>query len=70
MLSVSGPVPLTVNDFWRMIWEHDVSKIVMLSNLVEDGKVYVDNYSHQCRTFSPLTIYESERNIKSWRNML
>ena len=34
-----GPLQNTVDDFWRMVWEHRVSAIVMLCQLEENGKV-------------------------------
>ena len=34
-----GPVPHSVNDFWRMIWEYEVRTIAMLTNLEERGRV-------------------------------
>ena len=29
----------TIADFWRMIWENEVSVVVMLANVIEAGKV-------------------------------
>ena len=34
-----GPTKEMINDFWRMIWQVDSGKIVMLANLTEDDKV-------------------------------
>ena len=34
-----GPMNNTITDFWRMIWEHRCSCIIMLCPLEEMGKV-------------------------------
>ena len=34
-----GPLKHTVDDFWRMVWEHRASTIMMLCQLEEKGKV-------------------------------
>ena len=35
-----GPNKTSVADIWRMVWQLDVDKIVMLTNPVENGKVH------------------------------
>ena len=41
---LTGPTNSTMNDFWKMVWQENVTQIVMLTNLMENGKVdYVIN---------------------------
>lgn len=39
MSSLLGPKPKTIEDFWTMITQEDVSTIVCLTNLKEGAKV-------------------------------
>ena len=34
-----GPKDVTINDTWRMIWETNSNRIVMVTNKIEAGKV-------------------------------
>ena len=38
-IATQAPLPNTIPDFWRMIWEQACHTIVMLSNEQESGKV-------------------------------
>ena len=40
-----GPLPETVGDFWRMVWEYKLTTIVMLTRCKEGTKV--DQIRHQ-----------------------
>ncbi|XP_062605502.1 receptor-type tyrosine-protein phosphatase T-like [Saccostrea cucullata] len=37
-IAAQGPRDNTLRDFWRMIWQEDIKDIVMLTNIVENGK--------------------------------
>lgn len=40
-IAAQGPLPTTVNEFWRMIWEKHAHTIVMLTKCYEQGRVSV-----------------------------
>ena len=39
-----GPLPDTMGDFWRLVWDYNSPTIIMLTNLVEKMKVKCSQY--------------------------
>ncbi|XP_030677668.1 receptor-type tyrosine-protein phosphatase H [Nomascus leucogenys] len=43
-IATQGPLPQTVGDFWRLVWEQQSHTLVMLTNCMEAGQVRCEHY--------------------------
>ncbi|XP_040836194.1 receptor-type tyrosine-protein phosphatase eta isoform X3 [Ochotona curzoniae] len=57
-IATQGPLPNTLKDFWRMVWEKNVYAIVMLTKCVEQGRTKCEEYwpSKQVQDYGDITV--------------
>ncbi|XP_053545324.1 receptor-type tyrosine-protein phosphatase beta [Bombina bombina] len=68
-IAAQGPLPQTVNDFWRMIWEKNIRTIVMLTRCIETGKLKCEEYwpSNNSKICGDLIVHlRSEEVFPNW----
>ncbi|XP_068115987.1 receptor-type tyrosine-protein phosphatase beta-like [Hyperolius riggenbachi] len=64
-IAAQGPLPRTVTDFWRMIWEKEVRVIIMLTKCVEVGRVKCEEYwpSSSSKMYGNLSVSMTSENV-------
>ncbi|XP_050954595.1 receptor-type tyrosine-protein phosphatase H isoform X2 [Labeo rohita] len=69
-IASQGPLPSTVSDFWRMVWEQKSQGIVMVTNCTESGRVKCEQYwpldYTPCLYGNLLVTVKSEDKYPSW----
>ncbi|XP_067605100.1 receptor-type tyrosine-protein phosphatase eta isoform X2 [Pseudorca crassidens] len=68
-IATQGPLPNTLKDFWRMVWEKNVYAVVMLTKCAEQGRTKCEEYwpSKQAQDYGDITVaMTSEIVLPEW----
>lgn len=66
-IATQGPMPNTVSDFWEMVWQEEVSLIVMLTQLRESKEKCVHYWPTDEDTYGPFRIrVQEERELPEY----
>ncbi|XP_074698048.1 receptor-type tyrosine-protein phosphatase eta isoform X1 [Strix aluco] len=68
-IAAQGPLPNTIEDFWRMIWEKNIYSIVMLTKCVEQARTKCEQYwpDKQSKSYGDIIVtMVSEAVLPEW----
>uniref|UniRef100_A0A8C3J4T8 Receptor-type tyrosine-protein phosphatase eta n=1 Tax=Calidris pygmaea TaxID=425635 RepID=A0A8C3J4T8_9CHAR len=68
-IAAQGPLPNTIDDFWRMIWEKNIYSIVMLTKCVEQARTKCEQYwpDKQSKSYGDIIVtMVSEIALPEW----
>ncbi|XP_075401823.1 receptor-type tyrosine-protein phosphatase eta [Tenrec ecaudatus] len=68
-IATQGPLPNTLKDFWRMVWERNTHAVIMLTKCVEQGRTKCEEYwpSKQSQDYGDITVtMTSEIVLPEW----
>ncbi|XP_046583132.1 receptor-type tyrosine-protein phosphatase T-like isoform X4 [Haliotis rubra] len=67
-IATQGPKPGTVTDFWRMVWQEDVTQIVMLTRLMEVNKTKCEHYwpdVNKAKTYGHVKVMNTNVTVRA-----
>ncbi|XP_033331978.2 uncharacterized protein LOC117223682 isoform X1 [Megalopta genalis] len=65
-IATQGPKPITVNDFWRMIWQEESLIICMLTNVIESEKTKCEQYWPEIgkkKKYGELVVFNAKHTV-------
>ncbi|NWU30450.1 PTPRJ phosphatase, partial [Dyaphorophyia castanea] len=68
-IAAQGPLPNTIEDFWRMIWEKSIYSIVMLTKCMEQARTKCEQYwpDEQSKSYGDIIVtMVSEVVLPEW----